>query len=162
MAAYNNNNNNGATAFFLISLLFAAASTPLAHGQSLTVRGLTVIGSLCCTPTGNCPGQGVAGVPVSLNCTLVGGSARVLGTGVTDANGRFNITLPALTGLILGQPFVPCVTTVQLPLSTVICPALNTTTGLLAAAVQSAGTVFTSTLGLIQNATITGFVGVRA
>ncbi|KAL7138242.1 hypothetical protein ABFS83_10G150800 [Erythranthe nasuta] len=161
MAAYNNN-NNGATAYFLISLLFAAASTPPARGQSLNLRGLTVSGSLCCTPTGNCPGQGVVGVPVSLNCTLVGGIARVLGTGVTDANGRFNITLPALTGLILGQPFVPCVTTVQLPLSTAICPALNITPGLLAAAVQNAGTVFSTTLGLVQNAIITGFVGVRA
>ncbi|KAL7097595.1 hypothetical protein ACP275_10G154300 [Erythranthe tilingii] len=158
MASY----NNGVPAFFLVAFLFVVASTPLANGQSLTLRGLTVNGSLCCTPSANCPGQGVSGVPVSLNCTILGVGARVLGTGVTNVNGSFNITVPAITGLILGLPMLPCVVTVQLPLSPVVCPVLNATTGILAATVNSVGTLLTSTLGLVQAATIGAFINVRA
>ncbi|KAL7138236.1 hypothetical protein ABFS83_10G150300 [Erythranthe nasuta] len=158
MASY----NNGVAAFFLVAFLFVVASTPLANGQVITLRGLTVNGSLCCTPTANCPGQGVAGVPVSLNCTILGVGARVLGSGVTNVNGSFNITVPAITGLILGLPMLPCVVTVQLPLSPVVCPVLNATTGILAATVNSVGTLVNSTLGLVRAATIGGFVNVRA
>ncbi|KAL9154885.1 hypothetical protein ABFS82_10G146700 [Erythranthe guttata] len=157
MASY----SNGVSAFFLVAFLFAVASTPLAHGQVITARGLTVNGSLCCTPTGNCPGQGVSGVPVSLNCTIVGVGARVLGSGITNVNGSFNITVPAITGLILGLPMLPCVVTVQLPLSPVVCPVLNATTGILAATVNSIGTVLTSTFGLVQAATIGAFFNIR-
>ncbi|KAL8041163.1 hypothetical protein ABFX02_10G148700 [Erythranthe guttata] len=152
---------NRASAFFLVAFLFVVASTPLAHGQVVTLRGLTVNGSLCCTPSANCPGQGVSGIPVSLNCTIVGVGARVLGSGITNVNGSFNITVPAITGLILGLPMLPCVVTVQLPLSPVVCPVINATTGILAATVNSVGTLVNSTLGLVQAATIGLFVNAR-
>ncbi|GFQ04426.1 hypothetical protein PHJA_002586500 [Phtheirospermum japonicum] len=150
---------NRVHALFLISLLFAA-SNPLVHGQVITLGGLTVGGNLCCTPTGNCPGQGVAGSLVSLNCTILGATVTV-GQATTNANGTFNITVPAIAGLILGLPIVPCVASVQLPLSSVVCPVLSTTNGVLASAIRSVGTIVTTTLGLIQNATIAGFVRAR-
>ncbi|KAL7099107.1 hypothetical protein ACP275_09G061600 [Erythranthe tilingii] len=144
---------NRASALFLIAVLFAAASNPLAHGQLLTVRGLTVSGSLCYTPTGNCPGQGIPGV--NLNCTILGVST-VVGRGITGVKGSFNITVPAITGFILALPTLPCVATVQLPLSPVVCPVLNATTGILVATVNSVGTLFTSVLGLVRAATDKG------
>ncbi|GFQ02636.1 hypothetical protein PHJA_002407600 [Phtheirospermum japonicum] len=61
----------------------------------VSVRGLTVGGRLCCTPTGNCPvqgGQGVAGVPVSLNCSSPVGSFTA-GQGTTSANGTLLNTI---------------------------------------------------------------------
>ncbi|KAL9156164.1 hypothetical protein ABFS82_09G055600 [Erythranthe guttata] len=151
---------NRASALFLIAVLFAAASNPLAHGQVLTVRGLTVSGSLCCTPTGNCPGQGIPGVGVNLNCTIFGVST-IVGRGITGVNGSFNITVPAITGLILALPTLPCVATVQLPLSPVLCPVLNATTGILGATVNSVGTLFTSVFGLVRAATIGAFINLR-
>ncbi|KAI3459660.1 hypothetical protein Pfo_016323 [Paulownia fortunei] len=150
---------NRASALFLIALVLFAATNPLAQGLGITLRGLSVGGQLCCTSTGNCPGQGVAGAAVSLNCTILGVSTTV-GQTTTNANGSFNITVPALTGLILGLPILPCVASVRLPLDSVVCPVLSTTNGVLASVVQSVGTLLTSTLGLIQNATIVGFVNV--
>ncbi|KAL3632596.1 hypothetical protein CASFOL_025580 [Castilleja foliolosa] len=156
--------NNRISAVILIALLFAA-SYPQAQGQNITLNGLRVNGRLCCTPTGNCPvqgGQGVAGVPVTLNCTIFGASTT-LGRATTNTNGTFNINVPALTGLILGFPIVPCVASTQLPFdSTVICPALSTVNGTLVSAIRSAGTFFNQTIGTIQNATLTGFINLRA
>ncbi|KAL3632632.1 hypothetical protein CASFOL_025616 [Castilleja foliolosa] len=156
--------NNRVSALILIALLFAA-SYPLAHGQTFTLQGLRVNGRLCCTPTGNCPvlgGQGVAGVPVTLNCTIFGVSTRV-GQATTNTNGTFNISVPALRGLILGLPIVPCVASTQLPFdSTVICPALSTVNGTLVSAIRSTGIFFNQTLALIQNAALTGFINLRA
>ncbi|KAL3632630.1 hypothetical protein CASFOL_025614 [Castilleja foliolosa] len=147
---------NRVHALFLISLLFAA-SNPLVHGQIINLGGLTVGGTLCCTPTGNCPGgQGVAGSLVSLNCSILGSTVTV-GQATTNANGTFNITVPGIAGLVLGLPIVPCTASVQLPLSSVVCPVLSTANGLLVSAIQSLGTIVTSALGLIQNATIIGF-----
>ncbi|KAG8372221.1 hypothetical protein BUALT_Bualt12G0043900 [Buddleja alternifolia] len=146
---------NYASALFLIALLFVA-SNPLANGQILTLRGLSVTGRLCCTPTGNCPGQGVSGALVRLNCTILGSNVTV-GQGTTNVNGNFNITVGALTGLILGLPTLPCVAVVQLPLNNVVCPVLSTTNGVLASALQSVGTVVTSLLGLVQNFVLNGF-----
>ncbi|KAG8372224.1 hypothetical protein BUALT_Bualt12G0044300 [Buddleja alternifolia] len=151
---------NYASALFLISLLFAA-SNPLANGQILTLRGLSVTGRLCCTPTGNCPGQGVNGALVRLNCTILGSNVTV-GQGTTNVNGNFNITVGALTGLILGLPTLPCVAVVQLPLNNVVCPVLSTTNGVLASALQSVGTVVTSLLGLVQNFVLNGFFRISA
>ncbi|KAL3632594.1 hypothetical protein CASFOL_025578 [Castilleja foliolosa] len=156
--------NNRVSALILIALLFAA-SYPLGHGQNITLDGLRVNGRLCCTPTGNCPvqgGQGVAGVPVTLNCTIFGVSTT-LGRATTNTNGTFNINVPALTGLILGFPIVPCVASTQLPFdSTVICPTLSTVNGTLVSAIRSAGTFFNQTIGTVQNATLTGFINLRA
>ncbi|KAL9154886.1 hypothetical protein ABFS82_10G146800 [Erythranthe guttata] len=134
--AYNNKNNRISTICLISLLLFAAASTPPAHGQVITLRGLSVSGSLCCTPTGNCPGRGIPGVPVSLNCTIVGVGARVLGRNTTNVNGTFNITVPAITGLILGLPTLPCLAIVQLPLNSTVCPPLSTINGVLAGSYQ--------------------------
>ncbi|KAG8372225.1 hypothetical protein BUALT_Bualt12G0044400 [Buddleja alternifolia] len=65
-------------------------------------RGITLNGTLCCTATGNCPGQGVAGALVSLNCTVLGATVN-LGQATTNANGTFNITVPAVRGIVLGH-----------------------------------------------------------
>ncbi|KAL8041168.1 hypothetical protein ABFX02_10G149200 [Erythranthe guttata] len=153
MAAYNTY-SNGATALFLIALLFAATN-PLAHGH--LALGLSVSGSLCCTPTGNCPGRGVSGVTVSLDCTVLGVGATVLGRGITDVNGIFNIYVRAMGGLTLGLPIIPCVATVQLPLSTLVCPVLSTATGVLTSALIPVGTVVNAT-SLVQNAGLIGVV----
>ncbi|KAL2232918.1 UNVERIFIED_CONTAM: hypothetical protein Sindi_1471800 [Sesamum indicum] len=147
--------HNQTSALFLISLLFAAAE-PLVHGQ-ISLGGLTVGGQLCCTSTGNCPGQGVPGVPVNLTCNILGATTTV-GQATTDANGSFNITVPAPTGLILGLPLLPCLAGVQLPLASVVCPVLSTTGGVLSSVVQSVDTIVSGTLGLVQNATTVGFI----
>ncbi|KAG8372230.1 hypothetical protein BUALT_Bualt12G0044900 [Buddleja alternifolia] len=153
---------NCASALFLIALLFAA-SNPLANGQLLPnplPRGITLNGTLCCTATGNCPGQGVAGALVSLNCTVLGATVN-LGQATTNANGTFNITVPAVRGIVLGHSVIPCVTAVRLPLNNVACPVLSTANGVLASALESVGTLVTSALGLVQNVRLTGFVNVN-
>ncbi|GFQ08794.1 hypothetical protein PHJA_003023400 [Phtheirospermum japonicum] len=159
--------NDCVSAVFLIAILFAA-SYPLAHGQALTLRGLRVEGRLCCTPTENCPvqgGQGVAGVPVSLSCTVAGVSITA-GQGTTGANGMINFTtVPALLGFIGSSLFnltniIPCVATARLPLdSAVICPVLSAANGTLVSAIQSAGTILNTTTGLVRN-TLSGFIRV--
>ncbi|KAL7154858.1 hypothetical protein ABFS83_03G031900 [Erythranthe nasuta] len=157
MAAYSYSNGATATALFLIALLFVA-SNPLAHGQEeLPMAGLSVSGSLCCTPTGNCPGRGVSGVPVSLNCNVLGVGVTVLGRGITNVNGIFNIYVPTVSGLILGLPIIPCVATVQLRLSPLVCPVLSTTTGLLTSALIPVGTVVNAT-SVVQNVGLIGFI----
>ncbi|KAK4412757.1 hypothetical protein Salat_2922900 [Sesamum alatum] len=148
--------HNQTSALFLISLLLFAAAAALAHGQ-LSLGGLKVGGQLCCTSTGNCPGQGVPGAIVNLNCNILGATTTV-GQATTNANGSFNITVPALTGLVLGLPIVPCVAAVQLPLDGVVCPVLSTTQGVLSSVVQSVDTVVSTVLGLVQNATAVGFI----
>ncbi|KAK4412758.1 hypothetical protein Salat_2923000 [Sesamum alatum] len=141
---------------FLISLLLFATAAPLAHGQ-INLGGLTVGGQLCCTSTGNCPGQGVPGAVVNLLCNILGGTTTV-GQATTNANGSFNITVPALAGLVLGLPIVPCVAGIQLPLEAVVCPVLSATQGVLSSVVQSVDTVVSTALGLVQNATAVGFI----
>ncbi|GFQ06901.1 hypothetical protein PHJA_002834100 [Phtheirospermum japonicum] len=159
--------NNRVSAVFLIALLFAA-SYPLAHGRWATLRGLRVDGRLCCTSTGNCPvlgGQGVAGVPVSLNCTITGASFTA-GQGTTSANGAFDIftTVPTLlkhlqSSLFKPPPIIPCVATARLPLdSAVICPVLSAVNDTLVSNIQNVGETFSTNTGLIRTATITEFV----
>ncbi|CAA0809791.1 Unknown protein [Striga hermonthica] len=99
--------HNRALALFLVALVFAAASNPLAHGLQLNVTGLTISGQLCCRPTGNCPGQGVSGALVSLNCTNFLGVTTTVGQTTTGINGTFNITVPGLTNLLRGLPNLP-------------------------------------------------------
>ncbi|KAG6424307.1 hypothetical protein SASPL_114722 [Salvia splendens] len=142
------------SALFFAALLLLAAVSP-ARGAGIFLNGLTVNGQLCCTSTGNCPGQGVGGVPIVLNCTNIFGGTTTAGRTTTTDTGSFNFTVP-LVGLILGN-IIPCTVGVQLPLESVACPVLSATTGTLSSTVQSIGTVVTSVLGLLQNATITGF-----
>ncbi|KAL1563598.1 hypothetical protein AAHA92_06046 [Salvia divinorum] len=146
--------NNHASALFFAALILLAASSP-ARGAGIFLNGLTISGQLCCTSTGNCPGQGVGRVPIVLNCTNIFGGTTTAGRTTTTDTGSFNFTVPLL-GLILGN-IIPCTVGVQLPLERIVCPALSTTTGTLSSIVQSVGTVVTSVLGLVQNATITGF-----
>ncbi|KAI3446594.1 hypothetical protein Pfo_029532 [Paulownia fortunei] len=148
---------NSISPFFLIVLLFAVA-TPLAHGGLIgRINGLSVSGQLCCTSTGNCPGQGLVGVVVRLNCRRIAGVSTTLGQNTTDVNGSFNITVLRPQGLILGLPLIPCVVTVQLPLNATVCSALSTTNGVLVSAVRGVGTTVSGTLGRIQLATATDF-----
>ncbi|GER51955.1 S-acyl fatty acid synthase thioesterase [Striga asiatica] len=139
--------HNCGLALFLIALVFAA-SNPLAHGQQLNVTGLTVSGRLCCTPTGNCPGQGVPGALVSLNCTnFLGGGTITVGQTRTSINGTFNITVPRLTGLDLrGFPNISCVASVNLPLNSAICPVLSTVNGTLVATLSLVEILLSETL----------------
>ncbi|KAH6828647.1 hypothetical protein C2S53_006645 [Perilla frutescens var. hirtella] len=149
--------NSAASALFLAALLLFTAASPSAQVAAAGLNGLTVSGRLCCATNGNCPGQGVAGAAVLLNCTLLGQIATV-GIAITDANGAYNITIPALPGLILGLPIVPCVVGVRLPLGAVVCPVLSTTTGVLAGTLHVVGTVVNAVLGLVQSATVDLFV----
>ncbi|KAL7137806.1 hypothetical protein ABFS83_10G118000 [Erythranthe nasuta] len=141
-----------ASSVFLIVVLFVVAATnPVAHGQP----DINFEGRLCCTTTGNCPGQGIPGVPVEIDCAI-NGNIEMVGQGTTDANGAFNVSSVGISRRIpYGGPFsaIPCVATVQLPLNTVVCPALSTTTGLLISAFRRNGG-----LGSLQRATIVGFV----
>ncbi|KAG8367772.1 hypothetical protein BUALT_Bualt16G0107500 [Buddleja alternifolia] len=152
---------SSSTYFFFALLLLAIANYPLAHGIGISFSGLSVSGQLCCTSTRNCPSQGVGGVVVQLNCTILGTSTTV-GQATTNATGSFNITTPAITGLILGQPLVPCVASVQLPLEAAVCPLLSTTNGALVSTVQSVGTLATNVFGLVQNAILSGFTKLLA
>ncbi|CAA0809792.1 Unknown protein [Striga hermonthica] len=143
--------HNRALALFLVALVFAA-SNPLAHGLQLNVTGLTVSGQLCCTPTGNCPGQGVSGALVSLNCTNFLGVTTTVGQTTTGINGTFNITVPGLTSLLRGLPnLLPCVASVQLPLDPAICPVLSTVNGTLVATVSFVGIVVSALLGFVAS-----------
>ncbi|GFQ07374.1 hypothetical protein PHJA_002881500 [Phtheirospermum japonicum] len=153
--------NDRVSAVFLIALLFAA-SYPLAHGQALTLRGLRVEGRLCCTPTANCPvqgGQGVAGVPVSLSCTVAGVSITA-GQGTTGANGTINIftTVPALLGFIVICPVLSAANGTLVSAIQSAGTILNTTTGTLVSAIQSAGTILNTTTGLVRNTSLSGFI----
>ncbi|CAA0809793.1 Unknown protein [Striga hermonthica] len=142
--------HNCALALLLIALVFAT-SNPLAHALQLNVTGLTVSGQLCCTPTGNCPGQGVSGALVSLNCTNILGVTTTVGQTTTGINGTFNITVPGLTSLLRGLPNLPCVASVQLPLDPAICPVLSTVNGTLVATVSFFGIVLSAVLGLVAS-----------
>ncbi|KAL7138241.1 hypothetical protein ABFS83_10G150700 [Erythranthe nasuta] len=139
------------SALVLVALLFVSATNPLAHGQGVLLRSLTVGGSLCCTPTGNCPGgQPIPGVTVTIigNVILDGGSAVVGGSGTTDTNEKFRISFPGPIASAFPQIRIPFATiinsffprttvaSVQLPLdSSAGCPMLNTT-GILVSPVQ--------------------------
>ncbi|KAG6421273.1 hypothetical protein SASPL_117823 [Salvia splendens] len=135
------------SALFFAALFLLAVASP-ARGAGIFLNGLTVNGQLCCTSTGNCPGQGVDGVPVVLNCTNIFGSTTTAGRTTTTDTGSFKFTIP-LVGLIFGN-IIPCTVGV------LSSAALSATTGTLST-VQSVGTVVTGVLGLLQNATITGF-----
>ncbi|KAL7137803.1 hypothetical protein ABFS83_10G117700 [Erythranthe nasuta] len=144
---------NRASVIFLIVVHFVAITNRLAHGQLFVgLSNMNFEGRLCCTTTGNCPGQGIPGVPVSITCTI-NGYTDVAGQGTTDVNGAFNVYVLGITGYFYGLSTIPCVATVQLPLDTVVCPALNTTTGLLSSAFRRNGTANGS-----LKATIVGFV----
>ncbi|KAG8372232.1 hypothetical protein BUALT_Bualt12G0045600 [Buddleja alternifolia] len=146
-------------ALFLVSLLLFAASNPQVHGAWRNwPLGLSVSDQLCCTSTGNCPGQGIGGAVVSLNCTILGVSTTV-GQNTTDVNGSFNITVPAITGLVIGLLRIPCVAIVQLPLNATTCPLLSTASGILTSAIRPVGRpVLTSAFGLVRIGTIVRFV----
>ncbi|KAK4428483.1 hypothetical protein Salat_1147900 [Sesamum alatum] len=62
------------------------------------------------------------------------------------------------TGILFGLPTIPCVVSVQLRLNATVCPVLSTTTGVLASAVQSVGTVVNTTVGAPLNVVITEFI----
>ncbi|KAK4428479.1 hypothetical protein Salat_1147500 [Sesamum alatum] len=143
------------SALFLVALLLF---TTHGHGQGIVLPSLRVTGGLCCTSTGNCPGQGINGTVVRLNCTNILGVTTTVGQSTTNATGFFNISVPSITGILLGLPTIPCAVSVQLPLNATICPVLSTTTGVLASAVQSVGTVVNTTLGTVLNVVITGFI----
>ncbi|KAH6810333.1 hypothetical protein C2S51_024095 [Perilla frutescens var. frutescens] len=133
------------TVVFLLPAADATFITP-------NVQGLFVNGTLCCSQNGNCPGSGpLAGVNVTLTCKnlLV---ATVVGQNITNANGTFSITVPAasLGSFPLLFPSLACVATVQLPVSSAICPALSATSGTLVALLQTVGTITSQTLGLLQ------------
>ncbi|KAI3446593.1 hypothetical protein Pfo_003258 [Paulownia fortunei] len=146
---------NTAISFFLISLLLFASTNPLALGQN-RLNGLTVSGRLCCTFTGNCPGQPLVGANVNLRCFTGLGVSTTLGQNTTNVNGNFNITVARVPGLILGLPVVPCLAIVQLPLNSTVCAALSTARGSLVSAIGGVGTVVVSTLGTVQNAITIG------
>lgn len=155
MAGYNNYNRGSSAVCLIIALVFFGA---IAEAQVLSLKGLNVSGSLCCTPTGNCPGQGLGGVPVRLNCTnLINGSTTV-STTTTNANGGFSFTVPALAGILSRLPALPCNVSVQLPVSSVACPVLNTANRTLTATTTSLGTFINSALGLLLNAAVNRFV----
>ncbi|KAL2231967.1 UNVERIFIED_CONTAM: hypothetical protein Sindi_1376700 [Sesamum indicum] len=142
------------TLFIVALLLF----TTRGHGQSQLLPGLVVNGRLCCTSTGNCPGQGVNGTVVKLNCTNLLGVSTTVGQSTTNTTGSFNITVPRILGLLLGLPRIPCVVTVQLPLNATICPVLSTTTGILTSTLQTVGIVVNTTSGILLNTTLNGFI----
>ncbi|KAK4428476.1 hypothetical protein Salat_1147200 [Sesamum alatum] len=110
------------------------------------------------TSTGNCPEQGINGTVVRQNCTNILGVTTTVSQSTTNATGFFNISLPSITGILFGLPTIPCVVSVQLPSNATVCPVLSTTTGVLASAVQSVGTVVNTTVGAPLNRVITGFI----
>ncbi|KAL2228916.1 UNVERIFIED_CONTAM: hypothetical protein Sindi_1871300 [Sesamum indicum] len=99
------------SALFIVALLLFTT-----HGHGQLLPGLVVNGRLCCTSTGNCPGQGVNGTVVKLNCTNLLGVSTTVGQSTTNTTGSFSITVPRLISLVAGIPTIPCVVTVQLPL----------------------------------------------
>ncbi|GER52371.1 pollen Ole e 1 allergen and extensin family protein [Striga asiatica] len=145
---------NRDSALFLISLLLFVASKPLAHAQSPIT--LNVIGQICCTSTGNCPGQGIPRAVVSLNCTNFLNSTITLGRNTTNANGTFSISVRAVVGRVGSLPILPCTVSTSLPINRVLCPVLSTTNGTLVSALRP----ITVVLGAVRNATITGFFNV--
>ncbi|CAA0822412.1 Unknown protein [Striga hermonthica] len=142
------------SALFLVALLLFVASKPLAHAQ-LPIRPLNVTGQICCTSTGNCPGQGVPRVVVSLNCTILN-STITLGRNTTNANGTFSISVPAVVGTVGSLPLLPCTVSTSLSINRVVCPVLSTINSTLVSALRP----ITIVLGLVQNATATGFFNV--
>ncbi|KAL2228084.1 UNVERIFIED_CONTAM: hypothetical protein Sindi_1871100 [Sesamum indicum] len=141
------------SALFIVALLLFTT-----HGHGQLLPGLVVNGRLCCTSTGNCPGQGVNGTVVKLNCTNLLGVSTTVGQSTTNTTGSFSITVPRLISLVAGIPTIPCVVTVQLPLNATICPVLSTTTGLLTSTLRALDTVVDATLGRILNTTLDGFI----
>ncbi|KAL1534447.1 hypothetical protein AAHA92_30622 [Salvia divinorum] len=118
--------------------------TPLAYGQIIppipSLPGLgsgNFIGTLCCTPTGNCPpgSIGVPDVTVNLNCTNLLTGAQSIFQGATNTAGVFNITVPKLP--IVGGGLIPplgsllsCAVVINLPLDAAVCPVLSNVTGI--------------------------------
>ncbi|GER25996.1 pollen Ole e 1 allergen and extensin family protein [Striga asiatica] len=116
-------------ALFLVVDLFATTGNGQGPGIS-TLSGLTVSGRICCTENGTCPGEGVEGAVVRVNCTTrLSGGSTTIAQGTTNASGFFNITIPSLSELQLGQLTHPCVAAVELPLDYTVCSALSDTTG---------------------------------
>lgn len=150
--------NLTALLLFTAALLLFAFESPSTHVAADTLNGLTVNGRLCCTANGNCPGQSLAGVGVRLNCTLLGLTTTIIGFGTTDSNGAYTITVPALPGLALGSPLLPCTVNVRLPLEAAVCPVLSTTTGLLVGTLRAVGMVVNAVLGPVQVATVDAYV----
>ncbi|KAL2243778.1 UNVERIFIED_CONTAM: hypothetical protein Sindi_0495800 [Sesamum indicum] len=129
--------------------------TTRGHGQGQLLPGLVINGQLCCTFTRNCPGQGVNGTVVKLNCTNILGVSTTVGQSTTNTTGSFNITVPHILGLLLSLPRIPYV---QLPLNTTICPMLSTTTGVLTSTLRTVGTVVNTTSGILLITTLNGFI----
>ena len=144
---------------FVAALVLLGGASP-SSGQVL--NGLIVNGLLCCTGSGNCPGQGLTNVGVRLNCTILGLRNTVVGIGTTNATGGYTITIPALPGLLLGSPLIPCNVNIKLPLDAAICPVLSTTTGLLVGTLRVVGTALNTVLGLVQVATVDVYVHLSA
>ncbi|CAA0809794.1 Unknown protein [Striga hermonthica] len=137
---------NRAYTLLLATMLVLAGSGPPTQAQDILLSG-----ELCCTPTGNCPGQGVPGVLVSLNCTnTLGGGTIAVSQTRTSINGTFNATVPVLTNLLQGMPVnFTCLAGVRLPLNSTLCPVLSTTNGTLVATGNIVGRVPNATSTLI-------------
>ncbi|KAL1553909.1 hypothetical protein AAHA92_14526 [Salvia divinorum] len=144
---------------FVAALVLLGGASP---SSGAILNGLTVNGLLCCTGNGNCPGQRLANVGVRLNCTVLGLSSTVVGIGTTNATGGYTITIPALPGLLLGSPLLPCNVNIKLPLDAAVCPVLSATTGFLVGTLHVVGTVFNTVLGLVQVASVDAYVHVGA
>lgn len=124
---------NRVTAFFIIAFLSVAAT---AHAQTV----LMVSDRLCCTATGNCPGQGLGGQAVRLRCTYPTGATSIVGQSTTNSDGGFRIIVPRAQGLAIHNVLIlPCVAFVRLPVDAALCPALSAINGLLQSVVIFSG-----------------------
>ncbi|KAL8470750.1 hypothetical protein ACS0TY_033352 [Phlomoides rotata] len=154
---------NHTSAFFLIAVVLFASTKPLSLAQLTPNLGLSVSGQLCCSFTGNCPGRGVPGVVVSLNCS--GGSFGNLvgyGQNITDANGRFNINVGNLAGVRQDGALIPCGVIIQFPVNPT-CSVLPfpRTNDFLVGLILPLGLVRTA-FGFIRTAIVPVFLLLRA
>lgn len=144
----------------VVVLMVFAAANPVADAQLANLLNVTGILN-CPSGTGLPVGPGIPGVPVRLNCSILGATVT-LGQALTDVNGRFNISVPNLLGTLplIGGPLLPCRVVVQLPLNQTVCPILNTATGILSAVPTLVSTIISPIFGLVANLVTNTFVNV--
>ncbi|KAL8489148.1 hypothetical protein ACS0TY_025153 [Phlomoides rotata] len=126
------------------------------------LNGTIVTGTLCCTPTGTCPGTPVQGVLVKVNCTSIFGASVLVGQNTTDMTGSFNISIPNIIGVVPSALGVfPCNVTIALPLNETICPVFSAVDGFLLGTAGLINTILNPLLGLLQRIiTISVFIRV--
>ncbi|CAI9109310.1 OLC1v1009113C1 [Oldenlandia corymbosa var. corymbosa] len=136
----------------LIAVAPSANSIPILGND---VSGIVGKALALCTPTGGNP----TGLPVANVTVVLTISGIPIAQGITDANGRVVLVANlSVLGINLLQPLSNLVAIVQLPVTSLACPVLQTATGILRAPVTLTSAVTEVNGLLLTVATIGDFL----